>query len=1340
MRAVSLVAMLNAASGLQLNNSQVGVVFDATGNLVSISDLASNSAYSLSGDGWSVTVGDMPFPTRAEIMKDKQGVTNATCPILNSPPPVTTEDQCAFKCMATDGCEAWTSQFVDHATWGHPLATCRLFTCPAFSDAPPHHNFSAGLKPPSTPVKLTEASCSKPVVTSPSATTIQSLYSDCSGYMVNATYELAAGWRFVSKHLAICKQKGAGCDPAAGFTVRKVQVWPGVKLDKGVQLGAMGLNLFGRQSKYDEPYAAGTGETASFWRKASSPNGLFMSVQNSFMFTGEGFGSFHWGVADMGPSADRWGNLNYGVWQLGASIIQNNFHPAAVYDTLNIVGQTAKGGIDVALMRDSAVADDKPVSVAVTLVEGHTSYKPAEPTPKKGGYAGIVFGAAATPATDSASAQVDGFAAVVDLAAGEQKARFLQLGGALENVSNAKVLKEAPIHVSSSEPVRLEVSAPAHLTGTVTLKIDGHVVLSMPLPKAANIKNAGGVGVIVLEQDASFHDFQASATATTAPPLTFVDPAIHGRYSPMMKQVPSLGEWFVMDPGVLGVTDLVGYEYPETGIDLGEYRAFTECVEKFLMDGEARKAGAVRLQVAWDSNDYQMDMANATSVAEYKRLITRNAELGIKNVIFGPRNTAVASRWEHTDAWWWEEILWFQLGIGIRNGSFVPGRDPVPPTVQSMLDFFKTQDVNTIAYVYPTLAWRGEGEDEWLYTSPKREDDMKFGKRASLASPKLQDYLIKTMVKFLQVTGGKGFAWDYGIQGDTRVANMYQEVHGWKRILKALRLAVPDMVMDHRQIAHRFGPWYNLAGSYSEPIAGDENPESYGATLASLSTDHILADNLRLTNYRYRVQLLPNDRVPGFMFHQTERHYDNGLGDDTAGKPGDKHNDAGLALWRPDPVPGPDGNYSGVTYSNCVMAKDWHTRDFDYLGYRYSVLSTIGTAGRNLVLGNIPARNQAEYDHFPKGDIDWMKKWFAFADTNAEALKRTMPILGYEWPRLGKVDGTVATFQNNGFIFLYNPSPDHADATLRVDASLGLAGKEGDAWLLAEIYPREEGMNIGVWSWMDYFTVSVPGGGLRVYKLSTWSDADADAAQPMAFNVSYTACTLNGAAVEIVGAADLAGSTNAVVVRLPKGASATTLTVNNATVKVTRATCLPTKDSCLDASVKFGGDASLRYNALASPKPSSPLASSYNGKITVTSAMLAQLKARQDTYNISWVKEDVDASWLIPSRLLLYIYVARPTPALHQPVVHIDGKLMAVAKQYNSRGNHAVVPAGGGAVSGNTAKTFLGWYVDCTHLTPDVAHKVQLSIPWKVDEHTAHPFYGLYWHNIEDGLSTEVKP
>jgi hypothetical protein len=423
-----------------------------------------------------------------------------------------------------------------------------------------------------------------------------------------------------------------------------------------------------------------------------------------------------------------------------------------------------------------------------------------------------------------------------------------------------------------------------------------------------------------------------------------------------------------------------------------------------------------------------------------------------------------------------------------------------------MLDVFHQEGVAPAAYAYPTLAWRGEGEDEWLYESPERENG-DLGKRASLASPKLQDYLIKTMTNFLNVTGGSGFAWDYGIQGDTRTANLYGEVRGWLRILRALRKAFPGMVMDHRQIAHNFGPWYHLAGSYSEPIAGDENPESYGASLASLSTDHILADNLRLTNYRYRLQLMPNDRIPGFMFHQTERHFNNGTGTDSAGRPGDKVDSNGNALWKPDKFPDPHtGNYSGVTYGNCVLEGDWHARDFDYLGYRYSVLSTIGTAGRNLVVANIPARDLEEYNAFPKEDIAWIRKWFDWADAQGERLRRTMPLLGYERPRLGRVDGTVAISNDTGFVFLFNPSPDALSVTLRIDESLGLTDRNSH-YLVSEIYPRESGVPFGVWTWKDYVTTEVSGGSILILELAPWTAEQQTA--PVAFNVSVESIELD---------------------------------------------------------------------------------------------------------------------------------------------------------------------------------------------------------------------------------------
>jgi len=550
--------------------------------------------------------------------------------------------------------------------------------------------------------------------------------------------------------------------------------------------------------------------------------------------------------------------------------------------------------------------------------------------------------------------------------------------------------------------------------------------------------------------------------------------------------------------------------------------------------------------------------------------------------------------------------------------------------------------------------------------------------------------------------------------------------------------------MDHRQIAHSFGPWYHLAGSYSEPIAGDENPESYGAELASLSTDHILADNLRMTNYRYRLQLLPNDRVPGFMFHQTERHFNNGNGDDT-GRPGDKIDSNGNPLWKPDILPDPHtGNYSGITYGNCVVKQDWHTRDFDYLGYRYSVISTLGTAGRNLVVANVPGRDIEEYNAFPKEDIAWIRKWFAWADQEGSALRRTIPLLGYEYPRLGQVDGTAAVSNNSGFLFLFNPAPDGASAVLHLDQSMGLTPGLTERWLISEIYPREEGLPLGVWGWGDSVAFDVRGGTARILKLEKWEGALAET--PVAFNVSSESVrivwgTTEGTVV-ISGASELTGSTTAMAVHVPSQQPlklASKIIVNGQSFPTISGECIQPGARCMKASLTFTGSSSLRTNARAAVTQQTK-AGTYATSITVSSAMSAQLKDRQQRYNVAWLPEDLDASWLAPSRLLLYIYIVRPSPSLPTPVVLVDGKAVPVTRQYNSRGNHAIVPAGGGAVSGNTAKTFLGWYIDCSLLRPDVQHHLSIDLSWTEVQRKMHPFLGIYWHNVEDAMSSEVLP
>lgn len=76
--------------------------------------------------------------------------------------------------------------------------------------------------------------------------------------------------------------------------------------------------------------------------------------------------------------------------------------------------------------------------------------------------------------------------------------------------------------------------------------------------------------------------------------------------------------------------------------------------------------------------------------------------------------------------------------------------------------------------------------------------------------------------------------------------------------------------------------------------------------IASLHTDHVAGDNTRIINYKYaQNQLQPPSRIPGFIFHQTERTDDNGT----------------------MPCAG-----AGSGKANHWLCYDMHARDFDILG------------------------------------------------------------------------------------------------------------------------------------------------------------------------------------------------------------------------------------------------------------------------------------------------------------------------------------------------------------------------------------------------------------------------
>ena len=119
-------------------------------------------------------------------------------------------------------------------------------------------------------------------------------------------------------------------------------------------------------------------------------------------------------------------------------------------------------------------------------------------------------------------------------------------------------------------------------------------------------------------------------------------------------------------------------------------------------------------------------------------------------------------------------------------------------------------------------------------------------------------------------------------------------------------------------------------------------------------------------------------------------------------------------------------------------------RDFDLLGYRYSLLSSIGTGGLNNVMNMLPARDTQEFELFPSVDLAFVRDWIDWADNNVALLKLTRPVPSLSSPGEGVVDGTIMLRPNNtGVMFLFNPTEREIQVALPLsgdgNASLGFA-------------------------------------------------------------------------------------------------------------------------------------------------------------------------------------------------------------------------------------------------------------------------------------------------------------
>jgi hypothetical protein len=764
-------------------------------------------------------------------------------------------------------------------------------------------------------------------------------------------------------------------------------------------------------------------------------------------------------------------------------------------------------------------------------------------------------------------------------------------------------------------------------------------------------------------------------------------------YAPEMEWQSSWGE-FSSDIACIGAYRLSGIrnpremvqewhfapaESPSDGMDKAEVEAFTACVRAFLIDPAP---DPVSVLVGWTLNDYQIDVGAAEGRDEYKRIIDTASELGIQTLLYAPGNSKTAERTKSVDTWSWEYVLWLGLGQRIRRNEWDPAKDPIPDTVSEMLDHAKQKHVGVLAYVYPSVPY--EKDPSWIVQGGPGRHGESFtdphAKYATLASRSLQDYLIENLIAFKKRTGIAGYSFDYTFL-NLPGSGSYAQWYGWRRVIETLRREFPSIVIDGRQTYQMYGPWSWLAGSYPHPTGTDEQPESF-KPYPDLHFDRVSADRARFVNYWYRnYQFAPEEIIPGYATHQTERSRN---------------------------LPAVDGKPP----QSEMMYTRYRPRDWDYLGYRYSFLSSIATAGWNNVVDMIPARDPEEARHFSTGDKEWIRNWLEWTVKNKEYLRHTRTIL--QQPALGNVDGTAAIVGDRGYLFLFNPNYRQLPADFVLDDTIGLTG--GQTYLLKEIYPfagRAYGKpNCGVWHRGDRVHLILDGTSATVLELAPATNSGT----PILFNAAGVSgdtppvAELDGTSLTLKHVAGEPGTTQTIGVLLPDQARISTLKVNDKTQPFTQT------GNYVEAEVHFDGDRFGQAQEIAMTRgPEGEL----TGTFAVPQRIFEQLAARRQKWPIPWTQEDYESTWLVPARLLLFVQAADGKDSASVTAT-LDDKPLAIQPAYSS--------------SRVDSPSFVGFYADLSRIAPAVRHTIKVRIagldPAQVQ--------GIFFDNVEPELTESV--
>jgi len=821
-----------------------------------------------------------------------------------------------------------------------------------------------------------------------------------------------------------------------------------------------------------------------------------------------------------------------------------------------------------------------------------------------------------------------------------------------------------PLHESVQEPISSEFMPEAYLP---QFGENSDFAKGIPARKFGDfLRFSQEYGLMLLAQNPFLEISREDQTVSVS---YAADMTWQTKWGPFSSDISCLGLYRLSDeriPAQMMLEWKSPSEKPaEDGADQGEITAFSNCVREFLVSPSPKP---ISVEVGWTLNDYQIDVSKPEGRQEYKRVIDVTSELGIQDLLYAPANYKLAQIEKDADDWNWEHVLWLGLGQQIREGRWDVDKSPLPLSIKEMLDYAKTKHVGVLAYVYPSLPFAQNAT--WLVTDSSKGEKNVY---ANLASREFQDFLTAKLLAFKRRTGIAGYSFDYTFL-NLPGASHYSQWWGWRRVMEALRRADPKIVIDGRQTYQAYGPWSWLAGSYPHPTGNDEQAESF-QPFPDLHFDRVSADRERFVNYWYRnYQFAPEELIPGYATHQTER------------------------AMNVSEANGTDHREETVK----MMYTAFRRRDWDYLGYRYSFISSIATGGWNNVVNMIPARDREEFLHFSQSDKAWIRRWLQWTTTHSEYLRHTKAILGQ--PAIGKADGTSAVIGDRGYIFLFNPNYKVVGADVRLDTTIGLS--TGSKFLLQEISPRDGTLiakeSCGIWRYGDTVHLNLPGTSATILKLAPVENLPAT---PVVFDSANSSAkaSLRGSTLSLAHISGQPGSDENIGVLLPRASKLSAVSVNG------QFTAFLQTGDYVSIPLRFAGQRFVQSQQVH-------LVAQGNGRTLAGSFLIpervkSQLSARRVRWPIRWSPEDYENTWLVPERLLLFVQIAEPSDG-EEVQMKIDGESVKLRKAYSSVRVHSA--------------SFVG-YTDISDAKLDVVHTLEVNL----SERAGGSFQGLFFDNVE---------